>query len=147
MEEQPGRDWFDRFQQAFLDADLETIWNLQTEASHALMLERLAGTIAQAQADPGVRRSLRQRMGVDVHAMTPREAWNSYTRASCEHMAAGHMVWRFLGEERDGEQVVVRLAPGGTRPLPPGMDGELVQVLVREEGGWKLDKPASEAHS
>lgn len=144
MEEQPGRDWFDRFEQAFLDADLDEIWSLQTAASHTLTLERLAEKIEQANADADVRRSLRQGMGLDIAGMTPRAAWEALTRASCEHMAAGHMVWRFLGEEPGDDRIVVRLAPGGTR-LPPGMDGELVQVLVREDGGWKLDKPASEA--
>jgi len=141
----PGRAWFDRFQDAFCRADLDAIWAMQTSASHALTLARLAETIAQARRDPNVEKALRDRMGPDVRDLTPKEVWTAYTQASCEHAAKGHMVWEYVGEESDGDRVVVRLKPGGNRPLPAGMDGELVQVLVQEKDGeWRLDKPLSE---
>ena len=142
--ETPGRAWFDRWQAAFLAADLDTIWALQTQASHDMTLASLKETLQAARRDPKIAKALQDRMGADVGGLEPKQVWEAFTKASCEHTAAGHMVWEFVSEERDGEHVVVRLAPGGSRPMPAGMGGELEQVLVEEDGEWRLDKPASE---
>jgi len=144
MPEAPGRAWFDRFQQAFLDHDLETIWALQTRASHALMLLRMQQALDRAGTDAEYRRLLKERMGSDITGLDPKAAWEAYTLASCAHIAAGHMRWEYVGEESDAERVLLRLEPvGGSRPLPAGM-GQLVQVLLEEDGELRLDKPATE---
>ena len=139
----PGRLWFDRFHQAFLDGDLGVIWELQTAASRALTLERMAEALSRVAADRDYRRLLKDRMGTDIHGMEPKAAWEAFTGASCRHMAAGDVRWTFAGEEREGDRVVVRIAAGG-RALPAGFDGSMEQVLVLEGGEWRLDKQATE---
>jgi len=139
----PGRLWFDRFYQAFLAADLDAIWTLQTAASRALVLERMAEAVARAGSDAEYRRHLRERMGTDIAGMEPKAAWEAFTGASCRHMASGDIRWTYAGEESDGDRRVVRIAAGG-RALPAGFDGEMEQVLVLEEGQWRLDKHATE---
>jgi len=127
MDSQPGLTWFNRFLQAFLDENLAAIWSLQTRASRELTLERLS--------DPEAVRTLAETMGVPVEGRPPREVWETMTRASCREMAAGRNVWEYAGEARDGDVLVVRMA----LPL-----GETEQVLVEEDGDWKLDKVATE---
>ncbi len=143
-EPNPGRAWFDRFHAAFVASDLDAIWALQTRASHELTLASIRDMTESARRDPNVGKALEDRMGCAIGNLEPKQVWEAFTRASCAHTAAGHMVWEFVREEARDDRIVVRLTPGGTRPLPAGMGGELVQVLLREDGEWRLDKPASE---
>ena len=145
MTEQPGRIWFDKFMAAFAKADLDAIWELQTKASHALILERMAATVERTRTDPDFREALNRQMGIDIHDADPKLAWQAYTQASALAMARGAMTWRYVGEEANDGRIVVRMIAEGPA-VPAAMSGELVQVLVEEDGELRLDKPASAEH-